>query len=128
MNSHCFTIRLRDEQAAEEYREFHRDVWPEIAGPGGALQTIGVRSMQIFWLAPLTLCMYVEGDEDFEPVRDFNRANELDPRVREWDEIMHGRLLERLPENDGELNWAAMEPVFRWFADDVVPVGVGGDA
>ena len=120
MNSYCFTIRLRDENAAERYKEFHRDVWPEIAGPGGALETIGVKTMQIFFMAPLTLCMYVEGDEEFEPVRDFTRANDLDPRVKEWDDIMHGELLQKLPENDGDLNWAVMEPVFKWFAPEVV--------
>ena len=119
MNNHCFTIRLRDEDAVERYKEFHRGVWPEIAGPGGALETIGVLKMQIFFMRPLTLCMYVEGDEDFEPVRDFTRANDLDPRVAEWDEIMHGQLLERLPENDGPLNWAPMERVYSYVDERV---------
>src|SRR5262245_42849964 len=114
MNSHCFTIRLRDDDAVARYKEFHRAVWPEIAGPGGALEAIGVKTMQIFFMKPYTLCMYVEGDEGFEPVRDFTRANDLDPRVKEWDDIMHGELLAKLPENDGDLNWAVMEPVFQW--------------
>ena len=127
LNNHCFTIRLRDEDAVARYKEFHRNVWPQIAGPGGALETIGVLKMQIFFCKPLTLCMYVEGDEDFEPVRDFTRANDLDPRVAVWDAIMHGQLLERLPENDGPLNWAPMERVYS-YVDERVLAGGRSDA
>lgn len=113
MKNHAFTIRLKDEAAAEKYIALHREVWPEIVGPGGALDTIGVRKLQIFYIDPLTLFMYVEAEDHFEPVRDFLRANHLHPRVQEWDDMMHtdGGLLERHPGNDGELNWAPMRRI-----------------
>jgi L-rhamnose mutarotase len=114
MKNHAFTIRLRDEAAAEKYIALHREVWPEIVGPGGALDTIGVRKLQIFFIDPLTLFMYVEAEDHFEPERDFLRANDLHPRVKEWDDMMHdgdGSLLVRHPGNDGRLNWAPMRRI-----------------
>ena len=113
MRCHGFTIRLRDEEAARRYRELHRAVWPEVVGRGGALETIGVRKLQIFLFPPLTLFMYIEADDEFEPVRDFARANTLHPRVKEWDDMMHdgsGSLLVRL-DHDGPTQWAPMERV-----------------
>jgi L-rhamnose mutarotase len=114
VKNHAFTIRLRDEAAAEKYIALHKEVWPEIVGPGGALDTIGVRKLQIFHIDPLTLFMYVEAEDHFEPVRDFLRANDLHPKVQEWDDMMHdgeGSLLVRHPGNDGRLNWAAMRRI-----------------
>lgn len=112
MSFFAFTINLRDQQAVERYRAYHRDVWPEVGGPDGALAEIGVEKMRIFLMPPRTLFMYVEAVPGFDPLRDFSRALDLDPRVREWDDIMHNQLLERLEENKGELNWAVMENVF----------------
>lgn len=113
MKNHAFTIRLKNDAAAEKYIAMHRDAFPEIVGPGGALETIGVRKLQIFFIDPLTLFMYVEAEDHFDPVRDFLRANDLDPAVQEWDDMMHadGGLLVRHPGNDGKLNWAEMQRV-----------------
>ncbi|MEU7178363.1 L-rhamnose mutarotase [Streptomyces celluloflavus] len=124
MKNHAFTIRLRDQAAADKYIALHREVWPEIVGPGGALDTIGVRKLQIFFIEPLTLFMYVEAEDHFEPVRDFLRANDLDPRVQEWDDMMHdggGSLLVRHPGNDGRLNWAPMQRVHHVDFTDTLP-------
>lgn len=113
MRCYGFTIRLRDEEAAKRYRELHREVWPEIVGPGGALETIGVHKLQIFFFEPLTLFMYIEADDEFEPVREFARANMLHPRVKEWDDMMHEgpqSLLVRL-DHPGPTQWAPMERV-----------------
>jgi L-rhamnose mutarotase len=116
MKRFAFTIRLADHAAVERYRAYHRDVWREIAGPGGALETIGVRVMRIYLATPLSLFMYVEGVDGFEPVRDFGRALDLHPRVREWDEIMHGQLLVRLAENRGPLEWTVMDEIYSFDA------------
>jgi L-rhamnose mutarotase len=118
VRNHAFAIRLRNEAAAETYRKYHENVWPEIVGPGGALETIGVRKLQIFFIAPLTLFMYVEAEDRFDPERDFLRANDLHPKVREWDDMMHdgnGSLLVRWEGNNRVLNWA---PMTRWHAVD----------
>ncbi|TDC83979.1 L-rhamnose mutarotase [Micromonospora sp. KC606] len=113
MKNHAFTIRLRDDKAAQQYKEMHRKVWPEIVGPGGALDTIGVRKLQIFFIEPLTLFMYIEADDDFDPNRDFPRANTLDPRVQEWDDLMHSgdnSLLVRI-DHPGPTQWAPMKRI-----------------
>jgi L-rhamnose mutarotase len=123
VKNHAFTIRLRDADAAKKYIRMHREVWPEIVGPGGALDTIGVRKLQIFYIEPLTLFMYVEAEDHFEPVHDFLRANDLHPRVQEWDDLMHtdGGILVRHEGNDGKLNWAAMERIHHVDFTDALP-------
>jgi L-rhamnose mutarotase len=113
MKNHAFTIALRDEAAARKYIELHREVWPEVVGPGGALDQIGVRKLQIFFFDPLTLFMYIEADDDFDPVVHFPLANTLHPRVQEWDDMMHdgdGSLLRRL-DHPGPTQWAPMERI-----------------
>lgn len=123
MRNHAFTIRLRDEEAAKKYIEMHADVWPEIVGPGGALDTIGVRKLQIFHIEPLTLFMYVEAEDHFEPERDFLRANDLHPRVREWDDLMHldGGMLVRHENHTNKLNWAEMTRIHHVDFTDTLP-------
>ena len=125
MTRFAFAIRLADEVAAERYRAAHRDVWPEIAGPGGALETIGVRAMRIYLAPPLSLFMVVEAEDGFDPVRDFARALDLDPRVREWDETMHGQLLVRLEGNRGPLEWTVMDEVYSFEAAATAPASRG---
>jgi L-rhamnose mutarotase len=113
LKCYAFTIKARDDAAAARYRELHREVWPEIVGPGGALETIGVQKLQIFFFEPLTLFMYIEANDDFEPTKDFPRANTLHPRVKEWDDMMHdgqGSLLVRL-DHPGPTQWAPMERI-----------------
>ncbi|CAL9324542.1 L-rhamnose mutarotase [Streptomyces sp. SudanB66_2053] len=123
MKNHAFTIRLRDAAAAEKYIGLHRDVIPEIVGPGGALETIGVRKLQIFYIEPLTLFMYVEAEDHFDPTRDFLRANDLHPAVQAWDDMMHadGGLLVRHPGNEAKLNWAEMRRIHHVDFTDTLP-------
>jgi L-rhamnose mutarotase len=109
-----FTILLRNQEAVARYREYHRNAWPEIIGQGGALEKIGVTKMRIFFMKPRTLFMYVEGVAGFNPVTDFARALTLNPRVKEWDDIMHNQLLERIKENEGPLQWALMEDILHY--------------
>jgi len=119
MSSHAFTIKLASSEAAQRYFELHNAVPPEIGGPSGALEVIGLTSMEIFHAAPDSLFMLVRGKPGFDPKVGFPLANELHPAVQAWDDVMHGELLERVPGNDTELNWFAMEPVYRWTLDDV---------
>lgn len=123
MKNYAFTIQLRDEAAAAEYIKLHREAIPEIVGPHGALATISVRKLQIFHLPPLTLFVYIEADDDFEPVRDFARANTLSPAVQRWDDHMHSgpdSLLVRL-EHDGPTQWAPMRRIHHVDHDNTLP-------
>jgi len=119
MSTHAFTIKLTSEEAAQRYITMHRAVPPEIEGAGGALEAIGLISMEVFHAAPDTLFMFVRGKPDFDPRIGFRLANRLHPAVQAWDDLMHGELLERIPGNDTDLNWFAMDPVYKWHLTDL---------
>lgn len=119
MSTYAFTINLASPEAVKRYRALHQAVPSEIGGPGGALEAIGLISMEIFHTAPQTLFMLVRGKEGFDPKIGFPLANTLHPAVQAWDDLMHGELLVRVPENDTDLNWHAMSLVYRWTIDQV---------
>lgn len=109
-----FAIEVVSDEALARYREAHRAVPPEISGPGGALDAIGLRAMSIHLLPPRTLFMQVEAEEGFDPQRDFTRALAMHPVVQRWDDLMHGELLRRIDGNDTALNWYRLQPIFNW--------------
>lgn len=88
------------------YKEAHQQVWP---GVTARLRDVGVHEMRIF-LRGLYLFMYLETDDQFDPVRDFPRIND-DPTSAEWNRWM-AELQERAPEAAPDEWWALMEPVF----------------
>lgn len=107
MQSYGMTLLIRDEPGAvERYREYHRQVWPEVAA---RLREIGVESMKIY-LIGRRLFMYMEAVDGFDPEREFPRLAD-DPRYREWEELMAG-LQEPAPEAAGGDGWAVMDVVF----------------
>lgn len=113
----AFAIEIASQEALARYREAHAAVPPEIAGPDGALAVIGLRAMSIHLLPPGTLFMQVEAEPGFDPERDFTRALALHPVVQQWDDLMHGELLRRLPGNDTPLNWYRLDTIFDWNRD-----------
>ncbi len=113
----AFAIEIVSPEALARYREAHAAVPSEIAGPDGALAVIGLRAMSIHLLPPHTLFMQVEAEPGFDPERDFTRALALHPVVQQWDDLMHGALLRRLPGNDTPLNWYRLETLFDWTRD-----------
>ena len=107
MKVYGLTLMLRDDPAAiARYKEYHRQVWPEVAAN---IRAHGIRAMRIFLLGR-RMFMYVEAEDSFEPRRDFPRINEA-PRSREWDDLMR-TLQERAPEAAPGEWWALMEQVF----------------
>ncbi|MDP3704520.1 MAG: L-rhamnose mutarotase [Legionellaceae bacterium] len=114
MVSFGFHILLKNNDTAEKYRQYHQNVWPEVGGPGGALEQIGVKKMRIFFTDPLRLFMYVEAVDGFDPETGFNPAVKIDPRVQEWCDIMNEQLLERLNPHDGELVWKLMDDIYNF--------------
>lgn len=125
----AFAIEIVSDEALARYREAHAAVPEEIAGPEGALAVIGLRAMSIHLLPPRTLFMQVEAEPGFDPERDFTRALALHPVVQQWDDLMHGELLRRLPQNNTALNWYRLEPIFDWTRDEEPPGSLApGDA
>jgi len=101
------TLCLQDDPVKiSEYRRYHQAVWPEVSA---RLRECGVQQMQIF-LRGRRMFMYLQTEDDFEPVRDFARINE-DPVSARWNALM-ATLQERAPEANSDEWWAPMERVF----------------
>jgi L-rhamnose mutarotase len=71
----CFTLQVKPE-AVDEYRERHRQVWPEMRK---ALADAGWRNYSLFLRADGTLIGYLECD-DFDAVRARMAATEVNAR------------------------------------------------
>jgi L-rhamnose mutarotase len=109
-----FHILLNDQKAVEKYKLLHKAVWPEIGGPGGALERIGIKKMRIFLAEPLKLFMYIEAIDGFNPEKDFSFAAENYPKVKEWGEMINNNLLVRLNPREGSLVWQEMEDIYHY--------------
>ena len=111
MISFGFHILLHDQETAKEYINYHKNVWPEVET---ALGKIGVKKMRIFFAEPLRLFMYVEAIDGFNPEKDFDLAEKIDPKVKEWVSIMNTKLLRRLNPNNGSLVWQLMDDIYNF--------------
>jgi L-rhamnose mutarotase len=101
------TLMLKDdEEIVDRYRQYHREVWPEVIA---RLIEIGIVEMRIYLLGR-RLFMYMEAVDGFSPERDFPKLAE-DARYREWDELMRGLQQPASEARAGEW-WAPMEEVF----------------
>lgn len=109
MNSFGFHILLNDKETAEQYIQYHKNVWPEVEA---ALKKIGVKKMRIFFVDDLKLFMYIETIDGFNPEKDFDLAVQMDPKVEEWVDIMNTKLLKRLNPNEGSLVWHLMDDIY----------------
>jgi L-rhamnose mutarotase len=111
MISFGFSIDLQDEVTAQKYKAYHQAVWPEVET---ALQAIGVHKMRIFYQKPLRLFMYVEAIDGFDPTKDFDKAEAMDPKVKEWCAIMNKELLKRANPEEGNLVWFLMDDIYNF--------------
>jgi L-rhamnose mutarotase len=95
-----------DPEIIEKYKEYHRNVWPEVKD---SLGEIGITAMRIFCLGN-HLFMYMETVDDFDP-DGLQEYTEKNPRAGEWNDLMF-TFQQVVPEAaEGEL-WAAMEQVY----------------
>ena len=107
MKSFGFTLCIKpDPDIVERYKWHHQRVWPEVLA---GLREVGITEMRIFLLGT-RMFMYVEATDDFDPARDFPRAN-ASQKAKEWDALM--RSFQQLaPEAKPGEWWAQMEDVF----------------
>lgn len=107
MKTFAQAIDLKDDpEMIEKYKEYHRNVWPEVLE---ALQGLGIERMRI-WLVGRRMFMLMETSDDFEPGSLMDYA-ERNPRAHEWNELMT-TYQEKVPAADDDEWWAAMELVF----------------
>ncbi len=108
MQEFALTINLVDDlEKIERYKEYHRNVWPEVIE---LLGSVGILDMKIFLLGR-RMFMLMKADDDFRPERDFARLEASSDRYNEWQRTMD-QFQERVAEAQPDEHWAAMEKVF----------------
>jgi L-rhamnose mutarotase len=110
MLRYCLALDLReDPELIEEYKRYHRDVWPEVKQ---SLYDSGILDMEIY-LVLNRLFMIIETKDDFtfEAKAAADLAN---PKVQEWETLM-GRLQKPLPNTNPsqKWRWQRAEQVFK---------------
>jgi L-rhamnose mutarotase len=109
MTRHVLTVDLRDDPAAiAAYREYHREVWPEVIE---SLRRSGVEGMEIHLLGRrLVMILELQDGADYRSVFADHVASS--PLVGQWEQLMRS-LQEPVPGTPSGDSWALMEPVFR---------------
>ena len=107
MPRHCLTLDLNDDaQQIAEYKRYHETIWPEVRD---SLFAAGVLNMEIYLLGTrMFMIMDVSDDFTFARKASMDLAN---PKVQEWETIMHGFQRE-LPQAKPGGKWLLMERVF----------------
>ena len=107
MPRHCLTLDLNDNaQQIAEYKRYHETIWPEVRD---SLFAAGVLNMEIYLLGT-RMFMIMDVSEDFTPARKAS-MDAANPKVKEWETIMHGFQRELAQAKPGE-KWLPMERVF----------------
>ncbi len=104
----CLTLDLKnDPKLIEEYKRYHRQVWPEIVK---SIRDSGILDMEIYLLGT-RMFMIIEADENFsfESKAEADRTN---PKVREWEQLMW-KFQQPLPEAKPGEKWILMERVLK---------------
>jgi L-rhamnose mutarotase len=114
---YVLTVDLKDDpNAIAAYREYHREVWPEVIQ---SLRDVGVVRMDIHLLGR-RLVMIVEFSDGVDYRHAFEVHRSSSPRVVEWERLMKA-LQEPVPDAPAGEWWALMEPVFRLEKEDQEP-------
>ena len=108
MKAYAQALDLKnDPEIIEKYKEYHRNVWPEVVA---SLKEIGITGMKIY-LSGNHLFMYFEAVDDFDPARDFQDYTEQNPRADEWN-TLRSSFQQKTPEAGPDDWWAPMELVY----------------
>jgi L-rhamnose mutarotase len=104
---YCLTLDLKDDpRLIAEYKRQHERIWPEITA---SLKESGIEDAEIY-LMGTRLVMILEVNEKFS----FGakaRADQANPKVREWEELMW-KYQSPLPQARTGEKWLLMEKIF----------------
>jgi len=103
----CYALDLVDDVSLiAEYESAHEKIWPEVAD---SLRNAGVEDMEIYRVAT-RLFMIMDTTDDYDP-ETRNEADEADPRVQEWEELM-GKYQQSLAFAAPGEKWVLMNCIF----------------
>jgi L-rhamnose mutarotase len=105
---YCLTLDLRDDpRLIAEYKRHHERIWPEITA---SLKQSGIEDAEIYLLGTrLFMILEVSDEFSFEAKA---RAEEANPKVREWEDLMW-RFQRPLPQAQPGEKWLLMERIFK---------------
>jgi len=105
---YCLALDLKyDRGLIAEYEEYHEKVWPEITQ---SIRKSGIEDMEIYRFANrLFMVMEVSDEFTFEAKA---AADETDPKVAEWEELMW-KFQQALPGAKPGEKWLQMKRIFR---------------
>src|SRR5262249_35633277 len=105
---YCLTLDLQDDvRLIEEYKRYHRQVWPEITK---SIRDSGVYDMEIYLLGT-RLFMIVEVEEGFS-FEAKHAADRENAKVQEWEALMW-KFQKALPQARLGEKWMLMERIFK---------------
>jgi L-rhamnose mutarotase len=104
----CFTLDLKNDPALiAEYRKHHEKIWPEITE---SIKNSGIVDMEIY-LLDTRMFMVMEVNESFTFEKKA-RADQRDPKVQEWEQLMW-KFQQTLPQAKRGEKWIRMERIFK---------------
>jgi L-rhamnose mutarotase len=104
----CLILDLKDDpKLISEYKRYHEKIWPEITR---SIKDSGIEDMEIYLLGT-RMFMIMEVNESFS-FEAKAKADQLDPRVQEWERLM-GTFQKSLPQARPGEKWRLMERVFK---------------
>jgi len=105
---YCFALDLKDDPTLiAEYERHHERIWPGITR---SIRDAGIEDMEIYRVGNrLFMVMVVSDDFSFEAKA---AADETDPRVQEWEELMW-QYQQPLPLAQPGEKWLRMERIFK---------------
>ena len=105
---YCLTLDLKnDPRLIAEYKRYHQQIWPEIAQ---SIKQSGIEDMEIY-LHGTRMFMIMEVNDHFS-FEAKAQADQLNPKVREWEQLM-GTFQQVLTEAKPGEKWLLMERVFK---------------
>jgi len=108
LDKYCFALDLKeDEKLIEEYKAYHKSVWPEIIK---SIKEAGVVDLEIYLISN-RLFMIMNVDDSFS----FERKESMDtnnPIVQKWETLMWNYQQALPTAKEGE-KWMLMEKIFQ---------------
>ena len=105
---YCLTLDLKDDpKLIAEYKRHHEKIWPEVTK---SIKDAGVENLEIYLLGTrMFMIMEVNDSFSFEAKK---KADENNPKVREWEELMW-KFQQPLPQSRAGEKWMLMARVFK---------------